>query len=191
MNIIIPKDEKVGYFVLDMRDALEGKEMRFDNGENSLPECVLIVPKKYLTIDENGKYKFKLLKNYFKESINKEYCADIKFALAKLVNAEISKRKEIKIIEMEKWEKIITVAAPLWKYSVQLIDIEIKNPIKALGETEKFIDVTNAGVCSYEKVFKLVPGYIEGAGVEDMVNNYQMNYRANSKNKESSIGVEI
>ena len=193
MNIIIPKDENVGYFVLDMRDALDGKEMRYDNGENSLPECVIVVPKKYLIIKENGKYDFKLLNNYFKEMVNKNYCADIKFALTKLVNAELSLNEGIKVIIMEKGEERITVAAPLWKHSVQLIEVVVKNPIKELGETEKFIDVTDAGCCSCDVIFEVVPDCFMGNGVEQMIINdgVACNRKDKSAERTEDFGMQI
>jgi len=193
MNIIIPKDESVGYFVLDLRDALEGAEMRFDNGENSLPECVLVIPKKYLTIKENGEYSFKLLNKYFKEMVDKDYCADIKFALTKLVNTELSLKKDINVIIMEKGENSIIVAAPLWKSSVQLIEVIIKNPITELGETEKFIDVTDAGCCSCADLLDIVPDCRMGKDVEQFIANYGSNSKSVKKNKEKSLelGMEI
>lgn len=184
MNIIVPKDQTVGYFVLDMRDALDGKEMRYDNGENSLPECVIVVPKKYLIINANGKYDFKLLNKYFREMVNKEFCADIKFAITKLVNAELSLNEDIKVVIMDKGEERITVAAPLWKNSVQLIEVVIKNPILELGETEKFIDVTDAGCCSCDTLFEVVPDCVIGNGVEQMIVDYGMNYNTGKKSKE-------
>ena len=193
MNIIIPKDESVGYFVLDLRDALEGAEMRFDNGENSLPECVLVIPKKYLTVKENGEYSFKLLNKYFKEMVRKDCCADIKFALTKLVNTELSLKKDINVIIMEKGESSIIVAAPLWENSVQLIEVVIKNPIIELGETEKFIDVTDAGCCPYADLLDIVPDCRMGEDVEQLIANHSSNNKSAKKNKEKSmdLGMEI
>ena len=182
MNIIVPKDEKVGYFVLDLRDALEGREMNFYGKEDALPEWVVVVPKKYLQVTEKGDYNFKLLRNYIREELeNMDNHPQRDFIIERLMNIEMSLRMGKKVITIPKGKDCVTVSAPLWNSSVQLIDVVIKNPIFPSEGNEKYIDVTDAGICDAEKVLEVIPDCQHGNGVMEVLERVHLENRNHSK----------
>jgi len=147
MNIIIPRSPNVDHMVLDFRDALEGVEMSFKPGDtDDLSNWVVVVPKSIMK-DSDGKFT---LENYVHM---KQYFSDY-LCDKHLKNLQKSLHKGCVVITIPKEEKSITVGAPLWKNSEQLITVLIKDPNPELGETRKFIDVVDSGICSLKDIYR-------------------------------------
>ena len=177
MNLIIPKDATVDYFVMDLRDSLNGSIMNYDNGKNSLPELVLIAPKKYLVKDENGEFNIKIMAKFFKDQIKfKEFISDIEFLKTKFFNFYYSiKEYGIKEIYLPKNLKTLKVGAKLGNCGVQYINVDIMNPIKEIGETEKFINVRNGEDYFVKELIRTPDNEERKKGLEDKIKEY--NYR--------------
>ena len=155
MNIIVPESKEVDYIVLDFRDGLDGKEMAFnpDLKDIDLSNWVVVVPKMDLItstgdIDLNNYISVKRkLKNVLDDNHLKNMIKSLSYGF--------------KFIKLPKNQSSVTVGAPLWQYSEQLITVIIKNPIKELGETRKFIDIVDSGICSLD--YETRPeDYVEG-----------------------------
>ena len=157
MNIIIPKSNDIDHMVLDFRDALEGTEMTYKPGEkNDLSNWVVVVPK-IIMKDGDGDFT---LENYVK--IKKRFAEFMNDShLANLIK---SLKKGVKVIPMK--NNTITVSAPLWKHSEQLITIIAKEPITALGETRKYLNIVDAGMCSLDYTHERDEEYVSGNLVE-------------------------
>ena len=50
----------------------------------------------------------------------------------------------------------------MWNHSEQLITIYIKEPNPELGETRKYIDVVDAGICSLDYAAERSDDYVPG-----------------------------
>lgn len=154
MNIIIPKAHDVDYMVLDFRDALEGIEMSYQPGnQNDLSNWVVVVPK-IMMVNEDGFTldKYVKIKKRFAQYMNDDH----------LKNLKKSYNKGVKVITIPQKEKSVTVSAPLWKNSEQLITVLIKDPIIETGDTRKFLDVVDAGICSLDYTAERSDDYVPG-----------------------------
>jgi len=162
MNIIIPEDEKIEYFVLDLRDALEGTEMGYIKELGTIPENVLIIPKKYLKM-KGKRVDIASIELYFKDTAkNLKYLNNKDFFFTKAINFDNSRKLGVKIIRVKDGIDSVLVGAPLWNSSVQIIEVLFKYEIVGDG---KFIDVVNAGIMPIGMANAKLKNYYDGVGV--------------------------
>ena len=183
MNIIVPKSPKIDHMVLDFRDALEGEEMTFNPGDtNDLSNWVVVVPKRFMK-DSDGKFTFEHyvhMKQHFSDISDDNH----------LKNLQKSFHKGCKVITIPNGKKSITVSAPLWKYSEQLITILVKNPITELGETRQFLDITDGGMLSLDSTYH-PEDYVRGNGVaEHQQNSYIRQKKGVERSQKNSYNYE-
>lgn len=177
MNIIIPKSPEIDHMVLDFRDALEGTEMTYRPGdENDLSNWVVVVPKRFMK-NSDGKFT---LENYVRM---KQDFGDI-LSDNHLRNLQKSLHKGCQVIVIPKGNKSITVGAPLWKYSEQLITVLVKDPNKELGETRQFLDIVDGGMLSLDSNYH-PKDYVRGNNVAEHQQKSYMHQK-----KEVSMALE-
>lgn len=208
MNIIIPEDSSVEYVIIDLRDSLNGDELNAYSKHNGLPENVFLVNKKVFAKGEHiptakkigdailtdGGWLADVVLNQTAAATQPE-CEYIYERLEKIMYNE-----SYSIITMPKDKRRIYVGAPLWKSSVQLLEIEIEDvPGEFLdGEEQKFIKLSDGGIAPIDMAYQVCDNdFYPGFGVnlnKNILKNKIINSdktKKPSKNKTSDKGEDF
>ena len=186
MNIVVPKDDKVGSVFFDFRDVLGRVEMPYLSDRDGVGEYTHFIPKKYLVYPGEAPTAENVLRHlrerdYTPLSINMD---DIKAHLysddrgmQRMLRNFKNSMRDVNIYELEQDEKSILVGAPLFRASIQLFEVEVKlNPEGLSRLEEKFLNVENAGACPEQVIEEIV----EQSGIryvgysKSKTNDYEM-----------------